>query len=371
MKTVSISMTKAIIEQALNITVPFTDPKDENAQCVFISIKDGKMEIEATNFGESIRSKSIPCVSKEDVERSAVDGKRLLQVVKAMNAEEIIMQFADDELVIKQGRTRFKINIMSTNSIKEIAFPKGEAMALNSELLRGMERVLHTIDANNPNHNLSGLLMEIGKSSVTMVGSDSKRLAAVKYEHEHSGEGRNILIPKRSCISMIKLFGGQNITAHADDVFFTIETEAVAYSTRLIAGKFPDWAKILKAHKPNIKHNIEIDAGMLSVLAQQAGIINEEAEVIIQNGELTINSENAKSQQSMNAGFAVDYESDDVLSFGVNIRFLLDFVAATDSDILTLSYCDTTLPFFLQASSTLEILMPIVMSQTIQAGAAA
>lgn len=369
MKTVK--MPKAIIEQALNITVPFTDSKDENASCVFIKVVSGKMEIEATNFGESIRTNSIPCESKEDVARSAVDGKRLLQVIKTMSGDEVTLQFNDDELIVKQGRTRFKIGIMNTNTIREISFPKGDGLSLSSELLKGMERIAHTIDANSPNHNISGLHMGITANAVVLAGTDTKRLAAVKYELKHKGEARDILLPKRSVLSMLKLFGGQNIKAYADDVFFTVETETVLYSTRLISGKFPDWQKILKAHRPNILHAIPINANALSALASQAGIISEDAEIVIKNGELSMNAENAKSQQSMEAGFAVDYESNEEISFGVNTRFLLDFIGAADTDLLTLSYIGASSPFFLETESFLEILMPILLTQAVAVGAAA
>lgn len=369
MKTVK--LTKSIIEQTLNITVPFTDPRDENANCVFISVNDGKMEIEATNFGESIRSKNIPCSGDEVVSRTAVDGKRLLQVVKAMNSDEVTMQFDGEELIVKQGRTRFKIGVVSTNNIKEIKFPHGVEMSLNSEHFKGMERVLHTIDGNNANHNLSGLQMEIAKQSVTFVGTDTKRLAAVKYAHSFSGDECSILLPKRSCISMLKLFGGMNISAYADDVNFTVETESVSYSTRLINGKFPDWKRIMGMHRPNIAHSIQVNSEALFALASQAGIIKEEAEVIIKNGELSMNSENAKTQQSMEASIAVDYQADEEIAFGVNIRFLLDFISATGDESLTLNFIGTASPFFLEASSIAEILMPIVLTQKVAMGEAA
>ena len=368
MKTVTI--TKSIIDQALAGVVSFTDQKDESASCVFISVMNEKMAIEATNYSESIRSKFIPCKG-EDVDRSAIDGKRLLQVIKAMASDEITLTFGSDELIVKQGRTRFKIRIMTTNSIKEISFPKGDEISLNGEVLMGMERIVHAIDANNPNHNFCGLQMELLKKTVVLVGTDSKRLAAVKYPLEYTCEDKSFLLPKRSVLSMVKLFGGNNITAFADDVNFTIVTDSLSYSTRTINGQFPDWQKIMKANRPSIAHSIVIDTTSLAALAIQAGIINEEAEIIIKNGELTMNAENAKSQQSMEAGFAVGYEANDEISFGVNIRFLVDYITAANTDTLTLNYISTTSPFFLESNSFIEILMPIVLTQSVSVGEAA
>lgn len=357
---------QSIIEQTLAMAVSFTDQKDNSASCVFLSINDGMMEIEATNFGESIRLKSIPVTADGNLDRIAIDGRRILQVVKAMSSDEIILDFSDDEVVVKQGRTRFKISIMTTNAIGEIKFPKGVEIELNGTLLEGMERVSHAVDANHSNHNLGGILLDITQKAVVVVGTDTKRLAAVKYEHQ-AVSPLTVILPKRSVSSMNKVFGHQAIKAYVDDVNFTVETETLMYTTRTVNGKFPDWKKIVPKEAKSI---IEIDSEGLKALVMQASIVSDHAQLIIKNNELTVDSEDAKNHQSMFASLGVDYEGEEIV-LGINTRHVLDLLAASATESVKLYFNEATSPLLFHTETIVEVMVPVVFSPEMKAGVAA
>lgn len=363
MKTV---IAQSIIDQTLSQAVAFTDTKDENASCVFVSITNDQMTIEATNFGESIRLKSIPVKADGELSRTAIDGRRFLQVIKAMNSDEVTLEFSEEEALVKQGRTRFKISIMSTNAIGEVKFPKGDEINLNGTLLDGMDRVSHAVDANHNNHNIGGILLDITSKAVVVVGTDTKRLSAVKYEHQ-SENLKTVILPKRSVASMNKVFGGQNVKAYVDDVNFTIETDTVEYTTRTVNGKYPDWKKIVPREA---KHIIEISSDGLKALVSQASIVSDHAEIIIKDNELTVKSEDSKTNQSMNAVLGVEHEGEEII-FGINTRHITDLLSASGTETVKLYYNDSTSPLLFQTDTLVEVMVPVVFSQEVKAGAAA
>jgi DNA polymerase-3 subunit beta len=360
------TITKNIIEMTLSQAVAFTSAKDENASCVFLSVTNGAMEIEATNFSESIRLKSIPIKGDGSLSRCAVDGSKLLKIIKAMSSDEVMFEFGDEELVVKQGRSRFKIALMTTNTIAEINFPKGDEIGINDSLLSSMARVSHAADASHPNHNIAGVLLEIGNKTVTVVATDAKRLSAVKYAHD-TGIERSLILSKRAVQSMNKLFGNQNVTAYVDDVNFTINTNTIEYTTRTINGKFPDWKRIVPR---DAKSTVEISAQTLNLLVSQAAIISDNAEINISNNGLTVNAEDTKSQQSMNACLEVVYEGEEII-FGINTRYIMDLLVASDTESVKLYFNDSTSPVLFQTDTLIEVLVPVVFSQEVKAGAAA
>ncbi|MFA6395867.1 MAG: DNA polymerase III subunit beta [Sulfurimonas sp.] len=360
------TITKSIIETVIAQAVAFTNAKDENASCVFVSVTNGLMEIESTNFSESIRIKSIPTKGEGFLARCAVDGNKFLKVIKAMSSDEVMLEFGNEELIVKQGRSRFKIALMTTNTIDSIDFPKGDEIGINNSLLSSMARVSHAVDVNHPNHNIAGVLLEIGSKTVAVVGTDAKRLSAVKYEHD-AGIERSLILSKRAVMSMNKLFGNQDVTAYVDDVNFTINTDTIEYTTRTINGKFPDWMRIVPREA---KSTVEISAQTLNLLVSQAAIITDNAEINISNNGLTINAENRDNGQSMNAFLEVAYEGEEI-SFGINTCYVKDLLSASGTESVTLHFNDSTTPVLFTTGTLIEVLVPVVFSAEVKAGAVA
>lgn len=349
-----LTINKNVIEMNLAKAAAYTDSKDENASCVFMYGENGKLTIEATNYQESFRVKDVPCSMNEPLARIAIDGKKLLTVIKAMKNDDILFQLDGENLIVKQNRSRFKMQTMAMNSITQIRFPKGEnKISLNSQLIAGFKHVAHAIDGNNPQYQMSGALIETNENSIALIGTDGKRLAGVKYEYQATLSQR-VIIPKPAITSMIKLFSNLDIDCYVDDVYMTVETETIDYTSKVVNGKYPEWQRIVPT---SVKQQVAIDTDTLHSLVQQAIVINTEGTLTINDGELTIVSSDDKGE-SMTTGAEFD-KSVNGIEFSVNLKFLLDFLATTESKTIELFYTDTNIPFMLKSEDLMEVIMPI------------
>ncbi|MHC3995709.1 DNA polymerase III subunit beta [Thiomicrolovo sp. ZZH C-3] len=357
MKTI---INKSIFEQAVAKAASFTDAKDDSAKCVFISGKEGLLSIEATNFLESVKLIGIPYQSDElggEIERMAVDGKRLQTIVKAFSDGDLELTREKDELTIRQGRSRFKMKIMEQNPLENINFPKGEKeLKLNSQLIEGMGLIAHTIDPNTPSNAMGGVLLDVTTKAIAIVGTDGRRLAGVRYEHE-AIENAQYIIPKGSMASIAKNFGGE-ISCSVDEVYLTIESDTMTYTTKLVNAKYPDWKRIFPK---TAKMQATFRTADLLTLANQAAVISTDATVEVTGGEIVLTSEDDKGG-SVQTATAVDSEIEGI-KFSVNLKFLIDCLQMAE-DTFDLLYNEANLPFVIKSGIMNEVIMPIASVDT-------
>lgn len=341
-----------IIDNVISTAVQFTDTKDINASCIFISGMNAKLVIEATNYQESIMMKDIPAVDlKANFERFAINGKKLQTIVKSFGDVDLLFKIDGNNLIVKNGRSRFKIPIMEENDLS-ISYPKGSTkLNLSREILNGMETISHAIDKNTTNFVMSGCLLEVKTNAIALIGTDGKRLAGVKYKHESDKE-MQIVIPRGSMGSMSKIFNG-DVDCYLDDVHMTIEAPNITYTTKLINGKYPDWKRIFPK---SIEKQVSINRDDLLSLAKQALVISNETTVTIDNGELTFTSKD-ENGESMQAGVDFDASVSGIV-FSVNLKYLVDCLNSCSQDI-TLLFNDTNTPFVIKDEVLSEVIMPI------------
>ena len=106
-----------------------------------------------------------------------------------------------------------------------------------------MQQVLHAVDSNNPRYELNGVLLQAKDGTFNVVGTDTKRLAAVTTDTDSSDF--EVVIPRKGIEAILKLFKNYDVMAEIDEQSLTIHTEVLSYSVRLINGKYPEWSRIV------------------------------------------------------------------------------------------------------------------------------
>lgn len=102
---------------------------------------------------------------------------------------------------------------------------------------------------------VTGLLFEVGKTGLVVVGTDTRRLGVVNCELVRSCEPTTGLIPRRTCEVLIKSLA----TCEAETVTFSLTKNAATFAcgpvtvhTKLVEGRFPPYRDIIPkkpAHK--------------------------------------------------------------------------------------------------------------------------
>ena len=351
-----IRVTKQLIESILINLQPFLEKKDASqiTSHIYFEAQNDLCTIKATDgeIGLVINSNNI--IIEEEGTFTA-NGKNLLEYIRMLQ-DEITLEVIDNDLIIKQNRTKYKLPTF--NSANFPTFPVIEdkpQISLDSiNLIQGFKKISSAIDNNNPKFELNGALLDIKSTSTMLVGTDTRRLAIATMESENSFEF-SLIIPKKAILEIQKLFMNK-INIYYDDTNLIIQNKNYYFFTRLINGNYPDYQRIIPSEsKISIrlpkKEMIE-SIKKVTPVSQEIKLTFSEKEIIFE--ALTADNKEAKDQLELNTGLTTEF------ALNVNSRYLLDFIAQVEESEFELLLNEPTLPFVLKDKNFITVIMPII-----------
>jgi len=352
-----IRASKQIIESILINLQPFLEKKDASqiTSHILFNTTNGKCIIKATDseIGLQIITENI------DIEAEGsftANGKKLLDIIRILKDDEIILEHLDSTLIIKQKHSKFKLPTFDPTTYP--SFPSIEEkpqISLDSlSLIQNLKKISPAIDTNNPKFELNGALINIKHNSTDLVGTDTRRLAIATIPGENSEE-LSLIVPKKAILEIQKLFLDQ-IDIYFDETNLIITNENYFFYTRLINGKFPDYQRIIPA---STKHQILLPKKEMIDAIKMITTISQEikmtllSDVIIFNS-LSADNVEAKTELELNTGLNDKFE----LSF--NSKYILDFISQTNKNEFSIEFNEPSLPFIVKDDNFITIIMPIV-----------
>jgi len=351
-----IRVTKQLIESILINLQPFLEKKDASqiTSHIYFEAQNDICTIKATDgeIGLVINSNNI--IIEEEGTFTA-NGKNLLEYIRMLQ-DEITLEVIDNDLIIKQNRTKYKLPIFNSNNFP--TFPiiddKPQISLDSINLIQGFKKISSAIDNNNPKFELNGALLDIKSTSTMLVGTDTRRLAIATMEGENSFEF-SLIIPKKAILEIQKLFMNK-INIYYDDTNLIIQNENYYFFTRLINGNYPDYQRIIPSeNKISIKlpkkEMIE-SIKKVTPVSQEIKLTFSENEIIFE--ALTADNKEAKDQLLLNTGLNTKF------TLNVNSRYILDFIAQVEESEFELLLNEPTLPFVLKDKNFITVIMPII-----------
>jgi DNA polymerase-3 subunit beta len=351
-----IRVTKQLIESILINLQPFLEKKDATqiTSHIYFEAQNNLCTIKATDGEIGLIIKSNNMIIEEEG-RFTANGKNLLDYIRMLQ-DEITLEVIDDNLIIKQSRTKYKLPTFNSSNFP--SFPliddKPQISLDSINLIQGLKKIASSIDNNNPKFELNGALLDIRESSTMLVGTDTRRLAVATIESKNEFEF-SLIIPKKAILEIQKLFMNQ-IDIYYDDTNLIIQNENYYFFTRLINGNYPDYQRIIpNESKISIKlpKNEMIESiKKVTPVSQEIKLTFFENEIIFE--ALTADNKEAKDQLDLNTGVTSEF------SLNVNSRYLLDFIAQVEEDEFELLLNEPTLPFVLKEKNFITVIMPII-----------
>ncbi len=348
---------KQIIESILINLQPFLEKKDASqiTSHVLFNTQGDKCIIKATDgeIGLKIVTDNIMIEAEGSF---TANGKKLLDIIRILKDDEIILEVLDNTLIIKQKHSKFKLPTFDPTTYP--SFPTVEdkpQITLDSlSLIQNLKKISPAIDTNNPKFELNGALINIKSDSTDLVGTDTRRLAIAKIESSNNEE-LSLIVPKKAILEIQKLFLDQ-IDIYFDETNLIITNNNYFFYTRLINGKFPDYQRIVPA---SVKHSISLPKREMLDAIKMITTISQEIKMTLLSDTIIFNSLSAdnveaKTELEVNTGLDEKFE----LSF--NSKYILDFISQVDKNEFTIEFNEPSLPFIVKDDNFITIIMPIV-----------
>jgi DNA polymerase-3 subunit beta len=330
---------------------------------VLLRAEDGRCELAATDMELSLR---VPLQASVEDPGAVVLPRLAGDIVRSMADGPVTLEHRANEGVISLsgGGSSFTLNCLQAHDFPELPPDEGAGLALPTETFtETVDRVARAASRDETRPVLTGVLVRMGPDGLTMVATDSYRLAVRQAALESPpAESREAIVPARALTEAARLAGA--VKAETVEVVLS-ESQALfrigdyRLTSRLIEGQFPDHRQLVP---DTFEHEVAFDRaellgvlGRIGVLAQR----NTPVRLAFGPGEVVVSAisdQVGEGREALPVAF-----SGDPLEMGFNVEFLRAGVESVSGDEVRLGLISPLRPGLLRgaADDYRYLLMPI------------
>jgi DNA polymerase-3 subunit beta len=333
---------------------------------VLVEAKDGKVVVAATDMELSLRA---PLAAIIEEPGSVVLPRLVSDIVRSMASGDVVIEHRPGEGVVSVsgGASTFTLNCHQASEFPELPADQGAGITLPAAtLLAASERVTKAASRDDTRPVLTGVLVRLEADSITMVATDSYRLAVRRAEITGGPpEPVEALVPARALAEaqrVVALGGSEEIELVLTDTQGTLRAGDVRLTTRLIDGQFPDYRQLIPDH---FDHDLILNRAEILGVLTRIGVLaqrNTPVRMSFREGELTVSAVSdqfGEGRESVPVPF-----SGEPLEIGFNVEFLRAGVDSIDGEIVRLGIISPLRPGLLRGEDDAfrYLLMPIRLS---------
>jgi DNA polymerase III subunit beta len=293
----------------------------------------------ATVFSTDLEVSAITNIecSVENEKKVVVHGRKFLEILKELDSGDIAINIDENIMSIKQKKTEITLSLQDPEEFpetKEIEI-KEEFVIKGKQLVELIDKVGFAVSIDETRYILTGMFMKGIEGEMVAVGTDGFRMALYQKKMKEIKGFQGITIPKRSISEIEKVIDDEDeVKISIDEKHVQISTEKIKIISRIIEGNFPDYENVLPAGNTNIAIIQRED--FLRGLKKVSSIIgrSEPIKMTLAEKSMTIEAESdiGRAKEVID----IQYTGEET-NMNFNVRFLLDVVAHTRGETLTIS----------------------------------
>jgi DNA polymerase-3 subunit beta len=292
-------------------------------------------------------------------------GRVLGEIARALPEGAVHIEATPQQAKIRCGSAEFTLRTLPLEDFPALAGPDPSAAAgtVPAEVFAtAVSQVTRAASTDEARPVLTGTLIDATPDSLTMVATDSYRLAVRKISWSGPSEPVRRVVPARALAEAARASDGSTdvaITLGDSQATFTVGDRTL--TTRLIEGEFPNWGQLIPKELPN---ELRLDRETLIEAVRRVGILAQSGTPV----RLDLGTSGAKlAAGSQDVGDAVEqvdgkYEGEP-LEVAFNPQFLLDGLNAVEGGEATIAVRDGLKPGIVRAPEDddgyLYLVMPV------------
>ena len=294
-------------------------------------------------------------------------GRLIVEIVRSLPEGSVSVELreAERDVEITAGSSNFHLRTLSADDFPRFPEPEGDPVELPGAPLREtINRVARAASRDEARPVLTGILVSAEGDELTMVATDSYRLAVKRTKLERAIPSQlEANVPARAMRELARLIEAApeeavRIWLTRNQAVFSVG--GVTLNSRLIDGQFPNYRQLLPE---SFEHEVKLPRGeLLEVTRRVAQLAQRNAalRLALAEGELTVSAETpdlGDARESMPAPF-----TGEPIEIGFNPEFVRDGLESLDSDEVLLKLISPLRPGLLEPADADDfsyLVMPI------------
>lgn len=218
---------------------------------ILIETQQNNLKLTATDLNIGI-SCVIP-VSIQEPGAITIPARRFGSIVKELPGEEMeISTKKNNTVIIETDTCQFKILGLSSDEFPKLPeFKDKEVVKIEQTILKRMlQLTAFAVSFDESRYILNGILFKIGKNSLTLVGTDGKRLAIIEKKLNYTiTKDVSLIVPIKTIQELTRNLqddGEISLIIGTNQVLF--DFGEIVIISRLIEGEFPDYQQVIPAN---------------------------------------------------------------------------------------------------------------------------
>jgi DNA polymerase III subunit beta len=301
---------------------------------VLLAAEGGRLAMTATDLEvEMVAEAEVKVETKGDI---TVPGRKFHDIIRALpDGVMVELSVSGERATVKAGRSRFTLSTLRPGDfpiVEEIG-SKQTLRLKRSDLRLLIDKTQFSMAQQDVRYYLNGLLLETEGSTLRAVATDGHRLALSEVDLiEPAARGEQLIVPRKGVLELSRLLEGDGevqVLLGANHI--RVQLEGIRLTSKLIDGRFPEYSRVVPA-KPT--HVLVVDRNLFRHALQRTAILSNEkyrgVRLELSTNNVVLQANNPEQEEAVET-LEVEY-SGESMEIGFNVNYLLDALAAVDTD---------------------------------------
>jgi DNA polymerase-3 subunit beta len=306
---------------------------------VLIQKNDKSIKITGTNIEVQITT-SCKYIESDDFEDVTVPGKKLYEIVRSLNEQDIQLTTQKGKLALKTQSSSFKLATLPSNNFPTFEeFKPVESFTINQQQLLALLNKTSFSMATNPDVRfiLCGLLIEITANTITAVSTDAHRLAISTTALEKKQiNDISCILPRKAVHELIRVLQGNSESkVSIGNNQIRISFKGTTFTSKLMDGKFPAGYKRVIPTGAMIRATLDKQS-IRSALQRVSILANEQfkgVRIEATSENMILSSENPEQEEAKETiSYQTKTEDKEEIFAGFNSSYLIDAINACSGE---------------------------------------
>ncbi|OGI42084.1 MAG: DNA polymerase III subunit beta [Candidatus Muproteobacteria bacterium RBG_16_64_11] len=283
--------------------------------------------------------------TKGEAGEMTLPARKLLEICRALPAQATLdIKQEKDKATLKSGRSRFSLLTLPASDFPSIETAQWEqSLVLEQKPLKTLlEKTQFCMAQQDVRYYLNGMLFDLNGKQLRAVATDGHRMAVGEIALSSPMDpARQLIVPRKGIQEIIRFLGDEKaeVQVQINPNHIRINLADLTFTCKLIDGRYPDYTKVIPSGQRTL---LRIGREALRGTLGRVAILSNEkfrgVRLSLKPGSMNIvahNPEHEEAQEEM----TVDYKGEE-LEIGFNANYILDAVAALESDDIELGLSD-------------------------------
>ena len=312
-------------------------------------------ELTLSSFDYDVSAQARIPVAAEEEGTALVSGRLLAEISRSLPSRPVQISSDGARAVLSCGSATFTLLTMPEDEYPALPEMPPAAGSVGSDAFASaVSQSAAAAGRDDTLPALTGVRIEIEGDAITLISTDRYRLAVreLRWTPARPGLSAAVLVPARALAETARsLTSGAEVSialalpgdpGSGGDGMIGFEGAGRRTTTRLLGGEFPRYQALLPTHVNSVA---ELSTGQLAEAVKRVALVaerNTAVRLAFTAGQLVLEAGTGDEAQAVETVEAT-YEGDD-LSIAFNPQYLLDGLAAIDSDTARISFTESGKP---------------------------